>query len=41
MKNFLEKILDHKKELLLKKKAFYSTLKKKFARERLSRYRLF
>ncbi len=41
MTNFLEKILEYKKSLLQKKKAFYSTLKKKFRQERLTRYRLF
>ena len=41
MNNFLEKILEHKKSLLQKKKAYYAALKKKFPQERLSRYRLF
>ena len=39
--DFLEKILEHKKGLLQEKKAFYTTLKKKFRNERLTRYQLF
>ena len=39
--NFLEKILEHKKGLLQQKKAFYDSLKKKFEKERLTRYQSF
>jgi len=39
--DFLDKILEYKKGLVQEKKAFYKALKKKFDKERLTRYQFF
>ena len=39
--NFLDKILEYKRGLIQKKKAFYASLQKKIRKERLTRYQLF
>lgn len=39
--DFLDKILEYKRGLIQKKQAFYASLKKKFDKERLTRYQLF
>ncbi len=39
--DFLQQIVSHKKSLLVEKKAFFASLKKKLEKDRMTRYRLF